>query len=279
MGALDGQVALVTGCGRYRGLGRGIALALASAGADVALTDIARDGTRNVMEAGEEERAVGWKGLDSVVEEVEELGRRAVALLGDVGRAEDAQRMVDDAADALGAVDILVNNAGAPHGADRTWTWEVPEDAFDAVLRINTKGVFLMSSAVVRHLLGRESSGRIINIASGAGKRGFPQRAAYCASKFAVIGLTQSMAQELASRGITVNAVCPGAMNTARQASRAARAASGDDADAEAAPPVAPVNRLGEPLDVARAVAFLADPDADYITGQSINVDGGLIMH
>jgi NAD(P)-dependent dehydrogenase (short-subunit alcohol dehydrogenase family) len=273
MNPLEGHVALVTGCGRYKGLGRGIALALAGAGADVAVTDLEPGGTRNVREAGEDEAEAGWVGLPSLVEEIRGLGVSCEAFIGDVGDKSDAERMVAEAIAKLGKVDVLVNNAAAPHGRDRNWTWEVPEDAFDLVMRVNTKGTFLMSSAVVRHLLDRGVPGRIVNIVSGAGRRGYPQRAAYCASKFAMVGLTQTMAQELAARAITVNAVCPGAMDTARQ--RHTRSAA---PDADSPIPSVPVGRMGDAADIARAVVFLVDPAASYITGECLNVNGGVLM-
>jgi NAD(P)-dependent dehydrogenase (short-subunit alcohol dehydrogenase family) len=275
---LEGHVALVTGCARLRGLGRRIALTLAEAGADVAVTDLAARGSRNEGETADPAEE-GWEGLPGLVEEIESLGRRSVALEGDVGLRADVERMVAETVAVLGKVDVLVNNAGAPHGADRGWTWEVPEEAFDLVMRINTKGVFLMSSAVLRHLIGRDVPGRIITIASDAARRGFPQRGAYCASKFGALALTQVMALEVADRGITVNAVCPGAMDTARQRARMSRVGTTSASAATAAPPPVPVNRLGTPADVARTVLFLADPDADYITGQAINVDGGLLFN
>jgi NAD(P)-dependent dehydrogenase (short-subunit alcohol dehydrogenase family) len=274
MGSLDGQVALITGCSRLKGLGRGIALALASAGADVVVTDIVETGTRNASESGEVEAAASWRGLASLVEELESIGCRVLSLLGDVGNKDDAERMVAEAIQHFGAVDILVNNAGAPQGPDRDLIWKISEEAWDEVFRVNTKGAFLMSTAVVRHLIEREAPGRIINIASSAGKRGLAQRAAYSASKFAVIGLTQAMAQELIPHGITVNAVCPGAIDTARGASRKARPAN----ESLAPPSTDFAGRIGQPTDVARIVEFLADPDSGFVTGQSIVVDGGLVM-
>jgi 3-oxoacyl-[acyl-carrier protein] reductase len=279
-GSLDGQVALVTGCGRLKGIGRAVALALAGAGADVAVTDIVAAGTRNISETDDAERDAGWTGLDTLVGEIEVLGRRAIALTGDVGEEADAEHMVAEAIERLGRVDILVNNAGAPHGPDRGLTWEVPVSGFDTVLRINTRGVFLMSRPVIRHLLARREKGeaidgRIVNIASGAGKRGVPERAAYCASKFAVVGLTQVMAQELGALDITVNAVCPGTIATARQASRAARQ---KEAGVQYEYVKAAVPRTGTGGDIARTVLFLAEPQASFITGQSINVDGGMLM-
>jgi 3-oxoacyl-[acyl-carrier protein] reductase len=268
MGILDGQVAIVTGCGRLKGLGRGIALALAREGAAVVVTDVRADGTRNPLEADEPEAAIGWKGLASLVHEISEMGGHALAAVGDVGVKEDAERTVSDAVERFGKVDILVNNAVAPKGPDRDWSWKLTEESWDLVMRINLKGTFLMSSAVVRHLLEREAHGRVVNIASMAGRVGNPRNAAYSASKFGVIGLTQSMALELAASGITVNAVCPGSMDTARHAVR--------NSDIATPPPV-PVGRRGVPEDIARAVIFLADPAASFITGETMIVSGGII--
>ncbi|HEX6518572.1 MAG TPA: SDR family oxidoreductase [Streptosporangiaceae bacterium] len=276
MGALDGKVAIVTGCGRLKGLGRAIALALAKAGADLVVTDVALSGTRNPFEAGEAESVAGWNGLDSLVEELRDLGRRAVASVGDVGRKDDAERMVAEAIGHFGKIDVLVNNAAAPHGADRDWIWNVPEEAWDEVFRVNTKGAFLMSTAVARHLMERKSPGRIINITSISGRRGVPQRAAYSASKFAATGLTQSMAAELAPYGITVNAVCPGAVDTPRNASRTARAEQSKEGEFLAASAL--TKQMGIPDDIARTVVFLAEPDAGFITGESVNVSGGDLL-
>jgi NAD(P)-dependent dehydrogenase (short-subunit alcohol dehydrogenase family) len=195
----------------------------------------------------------------------------------------DADRLVADAVAHFGQLDILVNNAAAPHGADRAWTWEVPEEAFDEVMRVNAKGVFLMSAAFARHAIGRQAAwGRIVHIASVSGLRGFPQRAAYTASKFAVVGLTQVMAAELAEHGVTVNAVCPGAVDTPRHTARTARANAADEATASIVLPTSPaaVGRLGTPDDIARAVLFLADSSAGFITGQCLVVDGGgMVWH
>ena len=280
MRVLDGQVAIVTGCGRMKGLGRGIALALAEAGADVAITDLVCGGTRNVGESGDEESAAGWRGLDSLAEEIRTLGRRVLPIVGDVGDSSDVERIISKCVHGLGQVDILVNNAAVPQGEDRNWAWEVPVEAFDELMRVNLRGVFLMSGSVIRHLLAREAPGRIINISSGAGKSGFPKRAAYCASKFAVNGLTQSMAKELGDHGVTVNSVCPGAIDTARHTSRSAlRTQDSESMRGATIAFSAPVPRLGVIEDVSRAVVFLADPAASYITGQGLNVDGGLIMH
>ena len=271
---LAGRVALVTGCGRKKGIGRGIALALARAGAALAVADVEALGRRNLVEADDPDEA-GWKGIESLVAEIEELGGRALPLVGDVGRGADAERMVAQAIAHFGQVDVLVNNAAAPHGLDRGWSWEVPEAAFDEVLRVNTKGVFLMSTALARHLLANKAAGRIINISSSAGRRGLAQRAAYSASKFAVIGLTQSMAAELGPHGILVNAICPGLVITPRQASRLAQ---GGEAGAAAQRLAGPVPRAGTPADIGEVAVFLADPAITYVTGQALNVDGGQMM-
>jgi 3-oxoacyl-[acyl-carrier protein] reductase len=199
-------------------------------------------------------------------------------LTGDVADVADVEAVVAATVAELGRIDVLVNNAGAPHGADRAPSWLVPVPAYDEVMRTNAKGVFLMSGAVIRHMLGRGARGRIVNIASVAGKDGYPERAAYCASKFAVIGLTQAMAQELAPHGITVNAICPGAIATDRNAATRNRAATTGDAAAASAAS-SPVGRIGEPDDIARAVVYLADPAASYVTGQSLVIDGGRYMN
>src|SRR6185503_19329050 len=196
MSEFSGKVVLVTGCARARGIGRAIAVAFARAGADVVVTDVAAGGTRNENDEGLEETRLGWSGLDSLAGEIKGLGRHALTLEGDVSRAADAERFVKEALARFGRIDVLVNNAAAPHGADRRLLWEVPEEAWDLVIDVNLKGTFLMSRAVIPHMLSRRS-GRIVNMASVSGKRGTARRGAYSASKFGIIGLTQVMAQEL----------------------------------------------------------------------------------
>jgi NAD(P)-dependent dehydrogenase (short-subunit alcohol dehydrogenase family) len=260
-------------------MGRAIAVAFARAGADVVATDVATGGTRNENEEGLEEIRLGWKGLESLAGEIEGLGRRIVTTVGDVSRAADAERMVGEALAALGHLDVLVNNAAAPHGADRRLLWEVPEEAWDLVLDVNLKGTFLMSRAVIPHMLSR-SRGRIINVASISGKRGTARRGAYTASKFGVIGLTQALAQELAAHGITVNAICPGSVDTSRRESttRRERALTERDPRAQVLT-TPPTGRVARPDDIARLAVFLASDQSDHITGQAWNVDGGVVMH
>jgi 3-oxoacyl-[acyl-carrier protein] reductase len=279
VGEFDGKVALITGCGRVRGMGRAISLAFARAGADIVATDIAPGGTRNENEEGLEEIRVGWKGLESLAGEIQALGRSVHTTVGDVSRAADAERFVAEALGRFGRIDVLLNNAAAPHGADRRLVWETPEEAWDLVLDVNLKGAFLMSRAVIPHMLARHS-GRIVNLASVAGKRGTARRGAYTASKFGIIGLTQVLAQELAAHGITVNAICPGSVDTSRRESTTRREKALAERDSSA--PVMgmpPTGRVARPDDIARLALFFASAESDHITGQAWNVDGGSVMH
>jgi len=279
MSEFAGRVVMVTGCARARGIGRAIAVAFASAGADVVVTDVAAGGTRNENEEGLEEIRLGWKGLDSLAGEIKGLGRRVLTLVGDVSRAADAERFVADALGQFGRIDVLVNNAAAPHGADRRLLWEIPEEAWDLVIGVNLKGTFLMSRAVIPHMLTR-GSGRIINMASSSGKRGTARRGAYTASKFGVIGLTQVMAQELGAHGITANAICPGSVDTSRResTSRRERALAEHDPNAPVLS-LPPTGRVARPDDIARLALFFASEASDHITGQAWNVGGGAVMH
>jgi 3-oxoacyl-[acyl-carrier protein] reductase len=261
-------VALVTGAGR--GLGRAHALALAGAGASVVVNDVgaALDGS------GHDDAPA-----NSVVAEIESLGGDAVADYTDIASVDGGARAVANAIAAFGRIDVLVNNAAAPHGADRRLLWEVPEEAWDLVMDVNLKGTFLMSRAVIPHMLSR-GSGRIINMASVSGKRGTSRRGAYTASKFGVIGLTQAMAQELAAHSITVNAICPGSVDTSRRESTSRRERALAEHD-PAAPVLSlpPTGRVARPDDIARLAMFFASAESDHITGQAWNVDGGVVMH
>lgn len=279
MSEFAGKVVMVTGCARARGIGRAIVVAFARAGADIVATDVAAGGTRNENEEGLEEKRIGWKGLDSLAEEIKCLGRRVFTLVGDVSRAADAERFVADALAQFGRIDVLVNNAAAPHGADRRLVSEIPEEAWDRVINVNLKGTFLMSRAVIPHMLTR-GSGRIINMASVSGKRGTARRGAYTASKFGVIGLTQVLAQELGAHGITANAICPGSVDTSRRESTSRRERALAERDPNA--PVLsmpPTGRVARPDDIARLALFFASDASDHITGQAWNVDGGSVMH
>jgi 3-oxoacyl-[acyl-carrier protein] reductase len=209
------------------------------------------------------------------VDELEQSGAKACAAVGDISNSADVDRMVAEVVSHFGKIDILVNNAAKPKGqGEYKESWEVPEEAWDEVIRVNLKGCFLMSASIARHLLERQASlGRIVNIASVEGRFGAARSAPYSASKFGIIGLTQSMALDLAPHGITVNAVCPGAIDTPRALSnpRPDRPAS--------ASRMAPVGREGQGRDIARAVMFFVDPEADFVTGEAMMVTGGRWMH
>ncbi len=249
MSGAAGRVALVTGGGR--GIGRAIALRLAQDGIAVAIN------YRGSAEAAAE-----------TVREITEAGGRAIALVGDVAVADEAAKLVADTVAGLGRLDILVNNAGITRD---NLAMRMSEDDWDAVLTTNLKGAFLCAKASLRPLLKARESGRIISISSVVGLMGNAGQANYSAAKAGLIGLTKSLAKEVASRGITVNAVAPGFITTDMTAGL------GSDLQ-ELALKAIPLGRFGDPADIAETVAFLASPAARYITGQVISVDGGMAM-
>jgi NAD(P)-dependent dehydrogenase (short-subunit alcohol dehydrogenase family) len=248
--------ALITGAGT--GIGRAIALRLARDGWAVAVNDV------------EAARAA------AVAAEVAARGVRAAAIVADVGDRQAAARMVTETIDALGVVDLLVNNAGLCRlGA----VAEFSEADWRATFRVNVDGVFFCCQAVLPHMLSR-GRGNIVNLASWSGKSGAAYFGPYCASKFAVIGLTQSLAKEVAVQGIRVNAVCPGIVAGTEMRARvdAESRALGRPTSTDRVGWI-PMGRLAEAEDVAGVVAFLASDDARYMTGQALNVTGGLWMH
>lgn len=279
---LNGKVAIVTGAGGRHGIGRAIALRLAQEGADVVVTDIQR--STDAMRP--EDRQAGWRGLDSVVGEIEALGRQALGLFSDVSDPAQVSVMVAQTVQRFGHIDILVNNAGSQPGRDRVLLVDLEEDAFDEVMRVNVKGTYLCSRAVATHMVGRGGGGKIIIISSGAGKRGRARFAAYCSSKFALIGFTQSIAQELAEHRINVNAICPGLVDTERtDFIAAALAPEGQSAEEHRVLMIrersqtVPLGRVAQGDDIARTAAFLASGESDYLTGLSISVAGGSEMN
>ncbi len=266
-------VALITGCGKENGIGAATARRLAHDGFLVVASDVAAAGVDNDNAVARQ--ATGWQGLDTLVARIEEAGGEATSLTGDVSAEADAHDMVARTLEAHGRIDVLVNNAGAPHGRDRGQLETVSLEAWEAVMAINVRGPFLMSRAVVPHMKER-GYGRIVSLASVAGLEPLPERAAYCASKAAVIGFTRSLAYDLAPFGITVNCVCPGSVATDRAISSTLRAGWTDVQAglAERAKDI-PARRHGRPEDIAATIAHLASVDAGYIIGQAIAVDGG----
>lgn len=245
---MNGQVAIVTGASR--GIGRAIALQLAAEGANVV-----------VNYAGNEAKAL------EVVAEIQALGREAFAVQANIGSGEEVEAMVKQTVETFGRVDILVNNAGITRD---NLLMRMKEEEWDAVINTNLKGVFLCTKAVTRQMM-KQRYGRIINVASIVGVMGNAGQANYVAAKAGVIGLTKTTARELASRNITVNAVAPGFITT-------------DMTDKlpedvkQAMLGAIPLADFGRPEDIANTVAFLASPKTRYITGQTIHVDGGMVM-
>jgi NAD(P)-dependent dehydrogenase (short-subunit alcohol dehydrogenase family) len=269
---LTGKVALVTGAGGRHGIGRAIALRLAQEGADVAVNDVASS-----FDPG-----ASWGGLAAVVDEIRALERRALAVAADVADATAVEGMFRRVLDEFRRIDILVNNAASRPGQDRVCVVDLDEAAWDAVQRVNVRGTFLCSRAAAREMIRAGRGGKIINMSSTKGKQGAARHAAYAASKFAVIGFTQSLAVELAPYKINVNAICPGMVNTERLESIAcALAAAGESTQESLARMVGergaevPLGRIAEGADIARTAAFLASAESDYLTGLAITVSGG----
>lgn len=266
------RVALITGCGKEIGIGSAIARTLAAAGVTVVVSDVAPAGVQNDNAI---QRDSQWRGVETLVEQIKAAGGSASWVTGDVTSEADASRMVAEVIKQHGRLDILVNNAGAPHGKDRGELETISLDAWEKVMAVNIRGVFLMSRAAVVPMKA-QGWGRIISMSSVAGLYALPQRAAYCASKAAVIGFTRSLAYDLAPLGITVNAVCPGSIRTDRAISTTLRAGWKDvDAGLAERAKSLPAKRHGLPEEIAGAVAYLASDAGGYMTGQALAIDGG----
>lgn len=244
---LKGKVALVTGAAQ--GIGKSIALKLAANGADLVISDV------NLDKAQE------------TAKEVEKLGRKAIALKANVANLQETETMIDEAVAKLDAIHILVNNAGITKDA---LILRMKEEDWDAVIGVNLKGVFNCTKAAVKYM-AKQRYGRIVNIASIVGEMGNAGQANYAASKAGVFGLTKTVAREFASRNVTCNAIAPGFIETAMTQ------ALSEKVREELANQI-PMGRLGTPDDVAEGVLFLVSEAANYITGQVININGGMYM-
>ncbi|HET7626798.1 MAG TPA: glucose 1-dehydrogenase [Bacillales bacterium] len=258
MGKLDGKVALVTGAGQ--GIGRAITLKLAEEGADVAIADLVEDNAK------------------SVAAEVEKMGRRSLALQVDVRDREAVRNVVSQVPDKLGGLDILVNNAGV---GMFNRIFDIDEKELDIQYEVNVKGLFFTLQAAAEYM-AKQKSGKIVNLASQAGRRGEEFALSYCMSKAAVISITQSAALALAKDQVNVNAVAPGVVDTPfwekvdKKFAELQNLPLGEPK--RRAVEAIPLGRMEQPEDVAKVVAFLAGPDSDYMTGQTVNVDGGNVL-
>ncbi|MBM4257866.1 MAG: SDR family oxidoreductase [Deltaproteobacteria bacterium] len=269
MGVLDGKVAIVTGAGRLRGIGRATALALAEFGADIVVTGTGRDPEKYPPD----EKAVGWRDIESTAEQVRKQGRRALPLIADVVKSEDVKCTVAATLKEFGRIDFLINNSAFARGADRVPLLELSEELWHKVLETKLTGSFLMSREVLPAMIKQQQGGAIINISSIAGKRGFPNTTAYCTSNFGIQGFTQALAMEVAPHQIRVNAVCPGIIDTARM-----DVVGRGDAWNASINTMVPLKRAGTDEETGKFIAYLCTPDASYITGQSLNIDGGSVM-
>jgi NAD(P)-dependent dehydrogenase (short-subunit alcohol dehydrogenase family) len=288
---LTGKVALVTGTANRHGIGRAIALRLAQEGADVVVNDRPLGPGVATPWTNDE----GWRGIESLAEEIGALGRRSLAITADVTDREQVTAMIETVVSTFGRIDILVNNAKylepteVSGGTSKIRVIDMTDETWSRTLGVNLTGPFLMCQAVGRQMIAQGHGGKIINIASLKGKRGKDGRSAVCASKGGLIRLTETLAIELGRYGINVNAVCPGATVTYGSSGKAIAAAMARGLSEEAAieevyvksgayPAIGALGRPGRPADQAAAVAFLASREADFITGQAINVCGGQLM-
>ncbi|MCL0044045.1 SDR family oxidoreductase [Dehalococcoidia bacterium] len=268
MKELDGKVAIVTGAGRLRGIGRATAVALAKLGANIVVTGTGRDQAT----FPEDEKAIGWQDIYSVADQVRLEGRQALPVIVDVLSRSDVQNMIETTIKHFGRIDILINNAAFARGVDRVPIVDLDEDIFQKVMDIKVTGTFLCTKAAIKYMISQGSGGKIVNVSSSAGKRGSANTLAYNGANFAVLGMTQSMARELGQYNINVNAVCPGAVDTHRmdglgRGKRWQRMAE-----------TTPIGRNGSDEEVGAFIAYLCTQAASWIHGQAINQNGGTIM-
>jgi NAD(P)-dependent dehydrogenase (short-subunit alcohol dehydrogenase family) len=268
MGELNGKVAIITGAGRLRSIGFETAMALARMGAQVVVTGTGRDPDTFPPD----EKKLGWRDVESTAERVRESGGKALPLVADVTREDHVDRMVTRTLEAFGRVDILVNNAAMPIGRDRVPTAELDPDVFQKVMDVKVRGTYLCSRAVIPSLIRQGEGGKIVNVASSAGKRGSAEALAYCAANFAQVGMTQSLAQELGPYRVNVNCICPAAVDTSRM-DRFGRGEQWKKMGASH-----PIGRTGTREEVGAFIAYLCSGAASWIHGQSINIDGGMVM-
>jgi NAD(P)-dependent dehydrogenase (short-subunit alcohol dehydrogenase family) len=268
LSSLEGQVAVVTGAGRMRSIGRPIAIELARAGCDVVLTGTGRSPDRYP----DDEKAAGWRDIDSVADEIRALGRRALAVVSDVSNIDDVEALAADVMADLGRVDIVVNNAGAARGADRVPVVELAPEVWRNVINVNLNGTFYMSHVFGQLLVKQGKGGSIVNISSIGGKWMAARTAAYAASKAGIHALTAAMSGEVGPHGVRVNAICPGIIDTYRM-DDVPRGQAWQDLIANNVP----LGRAGRGEDVAWMVVYLCSDQGSWITGQLYTIDGGTL--
>jgi len=265
---LDGKVAVVTGAGRMRSIGRPIAVELARAGCDVVLTGTGRPPERYP----DDEKACGWRDIESVADEIRALGRRALPVVSDVADWTSVEALAGRVVNELGRVDIVVNNAGAARGPDRVPVVDLDVSEWKHVIDVNLNGTFFMSKAFGRLLVDQSRGGSIVNISSIAGKWMSRNTAAYSASKAGIHALTCAMSGELGASGVRVNTVCPGIVDTFRM-DDVPRGKAWDELIARQVP----LGRAGSGEDIAWMVVYLCSDQGSWITGQLYTVDGGTL--
>ena len=262
---LEGSVAVITGAGRMRSIGRGIAQALAAGGCDIVVTGSGR----SPEHYPEEEKAAGWRDIESVAEEVRAMGRRALPVVSDVSDIDSVSQLADQVLAELGRVDFIINNAGAARAGDRAAVVDVSPEVWRNVINVNLNGTFYMSQVFGRKLIEQGEGGAIINISSIGGKLMAPTTAAYAASKAGIHALTCAMSGEMGPHGVRVNAICPGIVMTSRL----------DDLSEEQWSGIIdsyiPLKRAGDPADIGNMVAYLCSDQGNWISGQLYSVDGG----
>ena len=263
---LEGKVAVITGAGRMRSIGRAIAVELARAGCDIVVTGTGRPRERYP----DDEQMAGWRDIESVADEVRACGRRALSLVSDVADWSAVQALAARVMDEFGRVDVVVNNAGAARGSDRVPVIDMDVATWEHVIAVNLHGTFYMSKVFGRLLAEAGRGGSIVNISSIGGKLMPAHTTAYAASKAGIHALTCGMATEMGPRGVRVNAICPGIVDTFRM-DDIPRGKPWEDLIERSVP----VGRAGSGEDVAWMVIYLCSDHASWITGQLYTVDGG----
>lgn len=269
LSGLSDKVAVVTGAGRMRSIGRPIAVQLAQAGCDIVLTGTGRSPDRYP----DDEQAAGWRDIESVADEVRATGRSALTAVSDVSDLGAVEALAQQVMATFGRVDVVVNNAGASKGEDRKPVVDLDPDLWRTIIDVNLTGSFLMSKVFGRLLVDGGRGGSIVNISSIAGKIMSPNTAAYAASKAGLQALTACMAREVGRQGVRVNAICPGLIDTSRMDD-----IGRGDTWTQLVDQLVPLGRAGTGDDIAHAVVYLCSDEGAWVTGQSWNVDGGTVV-